>query len=152
MSSRAKVASAFSILLAVLCTTGCDQTEPTATPHFEPGRTVIGSWAEGEWVNAIPLSDAPEAFQVSGDQLFLGNCSFKTESLLTPIQKQAYLVLTQEGACLVSPMPRSVTMHRKSKCQAYVEIFASLSSVSKGMPEHASEYGKVGCIESTTDR
>ncbi|MNQ86580.1 hypothetical protein D3C85_1017780 [compost metagenome] len=133
------------VLLTVLLGSGCDQKESSPKQSFEMDKTVIGTWAEGEWTTSESQNQAPLAFKISGDKLMLGGCTFSTQSLLSPIEKHAYLVLKQEGVCSVSPVPHSVTLNQKGSCQAQVELYASLSSVNKGVPEQSGVYTKAGC-------
>ncbi|MNF71577.1 hypothetical protein D3C84_535290 [compost metagenome] len=135
------------VLFIALLGSGCDKKEPSAKQSFETDKTVAGTWAEGEWRISEPQNQVPSIFQISGDKLTLGGCSFTTQSLVSPVEKHAFLALKQEGACTMSPIPNSVTLNRKGNCQAQVEMYASLSSVDKGTPEQSGIYTETGCSE-----
>lgn len=40
------------VLLAVLLGSGCDQKESSPKQSFEMDKTVVGTWAEGEWTTS----------------------------------------------------------------------------------------------------
>lgn len=147
MKRFTSVLTVSSVLFAVLLSSGCDQKESFPKQSIGTDKTVIGTWAEGEWTTSDSQNQAPLAFKISGDKLILAGCTFSTQSLLSAIEKHAYLVLQPEGSCSVSPVPHSVTLNRKGNCQAQVELYASLSSVNKGVPEQSGIYTKAGCIE-----
>ncbi|NWA29178.1 hypothetical protein HX870_10200 [Pseudomonas gingeri] len=149
MNRYTSVSAVSLVLLAAMLGSGCDKKESSPKQSFEMEKSVIGTWAEGEWSNSEPQNQAPPAFRILGETLIIDSCSFSTESLLSPTEKDAYLALKQAKACSVSLAPKSVILHRKGNCQALVELYASLSSVGNGVPEQSGIYTKVGCTETS---
>ncbi|NWB49867.1 hypothetical protein [Pseudomonas gingeri] len=149
MNRYTSVSAVSLVLLASMLGSGCDKKESSPKQSFEMEKGVIGTWAEGEWSTSESQSQAPPTFQISGDKLISGGCSFSMQSQLSPTEKDAYLALKQEKACSVRPLPQSVILHRKGNCQAKVEFYASLASVGNGVPEQSGIYIKVGCTETS---